>query len=364
MNDTATPPPPASTRRYHPLREMVLSRVREFIREPEAVFWVYGFPMLMTLALGIAFKEKPIEEFHVVVQNENGSLAASVAETLRQPRPQMVFTVEILPADVCRQKLRSNETNLIVIPTTEPHRYLYIYHEVEAKSILAQRAVDDRLQEKAGRKNPYVPKTEVFNETGGRYIDWLIPGLLGMGLMGGGLWGVGFVTVDMRIRHLLKRFLATPMKKSDFLLAIMTSRFIFMVPEMVILLVFSYLIFNVRIYGNFFSLLILIILGAFTFSGLGLLIACRAKTIETVSGLMNLVMLPMWVLSGIFFSAKRFPEFMQPFIQALPLTQLNNALRAVMNDGKPLWEQWPALLALSVWAVVSFVLALKWFRWQ
>lgn len=356
MNDTAP------TRRYRPLREMVLSRIREFIREPEAVFWVYGFPMLMTLALGIAFKEKPVEEFVVDVLDTPG--AVQVAETLRKNQGYR-FTVDIVPEHRGKERLRSNETDLLVIPTPgSAARYTYLYHEVQAKSILAQRAVEEQLQGLAGRKNLYTPTLEVFQEKGGRYIDWLIPGLLGMGLMGGGLWGVGFVTVDMRIRNLLKRFLATPMRKSDFLLAIMTSRFIFMVPEMVIQLVFSYLIFDVRIYGDIFSLLVLIILGAFTFSGLGLLIACRAKTIETVSGLMNLVMLPMWVLSGIFFSAKRFPEFLQPFIQSLPLTQLNNALRAVINDGKPLWEQWPSLLALSLWGGISFVLALKWFRWQ
>jgi ABC-2 type transport system permease protein len=363
MNDTAKTLPVTKPRRYRPLWEMVLCRLREFIREPEAIFWVYGFPMLMTLALGIAFKEKPVEEFHIDVQSGRG--AEEVAAALATESPEGKFLVKVLPEKECRQRLRSNESDLIVMPTPdESGKYLYIYHDVQAKSILAQRAVDNRLQEKAGRQNLYAPKTEVFNDTGGRYIDWLIPGLLGMGLMGGGLWGVGFVTVDMRIRNLLKRFLATPMKKSDFLLAIMTSRFIFMVPEMVLQLAFAWLIFDVRIHGDLFSLLFVILLGAFTFSGLGLLIACRAKTIETVSGLMNLVMLPMWVLSGIFFSAKRFPEFMQPFIQALPLTQLNNVLRAVMNDGQSLMTQWLPILVLAAWGVVSFVLALKWFRWQ
>jgi ABC-2 type transport system permease protein len=361
MNDLAKAAPETPPRRYHPLRELILCRLREFIREPEAIFWVYGFPMLMTLALGVAFKEKPVEQFHVDVLE--GPQAAAVADALRKQDTR--FVVEIHPEAVCRKRLRDNKTDLIVLPTpTESSKYHYIYHDVRAESMLAQRAVDEQLQEKEGRTNKYVPETEVFKEPGGRYIDWLIPGLLGMGLMGGGLWGVGFVTVDMRIRNLLKRFLATPMKKSDFLLAIMTSRFIFMIPEMIILLTFAYLIFDVRVYGDWLSLLLLIVLGAFTFSGLGLLIACRAKTIETVSGLMNVVMLPMWILSGIFFNAERFPKIMQPLIQALPLTQLNNALRGVMNDGQTLYEQWPAVVALAAWGLISFVLALKWFRWQ
>ncbi|HEX3724592.1 MAG TPA: ABC transporter permease, partial [Pirellulales bacterium] len=202
-----------------------------------------------------------------------------------------------------------------------------------------------------------------FNEPGGRYIDFLVPGLLGMSLMGGGLWGVGFVTVDMRIRKLLKRFLATPMRKSDFLAGIMISRLLFMVPEVLVLLVFARLAFGVVIYGSLAAVLILILLGAATFAGLGLLVASRAKTLEAVSGLMNLAMLPMWLLSGIFFSSTRFPEFVQPIIKALPLTALINALRAVMQEGASLSSQLPEIGWLVGWAVVTFALALRWFRW-
>jgi ABC-type multidrug transport system permease subunit len=182
--------------------------------------------------------------------------------------------------------------------------------------------------------------------------------------MGGGLWGVGFVIVDMRIRKLLKRFLATPMKKTDFLLAIMCSRLLFLIPEVLVLLVFSRVAFDVRIYGNPFTLMLLIAVGAATFAGIGLLVASRAKTIEAVSGLMNLVMLPMWVLSGIFFSSDRFPDTVQPFVKILPLTILNDALRAVMLDGLPLHTQWVPLAGLSAWGLISYALALRWFRWN
>ena len=182
--------------------------------------------------------------------------------------------------------------------------------------------------------------------------------------MGGGLWGVGFVIVDMRIRKVLKRFLATPMRKSDFLLGILLSRLLFMVPEIFVLLLFAWLAFGVVIQGSLLVLVILILLGALTFAGIGLLVASRAKTLEAVSGLMNLVMLPMWVLSGIFFSSERFPEAMQPFIQALPLTPLNDALRAVILEGASLPQLWPQTAILGSWAVGSFVLALRWFRWN
>jgi len=175
---------------------------------------------------------------------------------------------------------------------------------------------------------------------------------------------VGFVTVDMRIRKLLKRYVATPMKKRDFLAAMMISRLVFMVPEVLLLLAFSYFVFGVPIVGSVWSLVVLILVGAFAFAGLGLLVASRATTTETVSGLMNLVMLPMWVTSGIFFSSERFPDFMQPFIRALPLTALIDALRAVMLEGASLASQWSELLILALWGIVSFAVALRIFRWN
>ncbi len=185
-----------------------------------------------------------------------------------------------------------------------------------------------------------------------------------MNLMGGGLWGVGFVIVDMRIRKLLKRFLATPMRKAHFLAAIMLSRLCFMWPEIILLLGFTYLVFNVVIQGSILAVVGLVFLGAFTFAGIGLLVASRAKTVEAVSGLMNLVMLPMWVLSGIFFSSDRFPAATQPVIKVLPLTLLIDALRAVMLEGLPLYTQLYQVGLLAVWGVLTFALALRWFRWQ
>src|SRR5262249_34802330 len=161
----------------------------------------------------------------------------------------------------------------------------------------ARTAVDDALQRAAGRADPRPIQESTVREPGGRYIDFLVPGLLGMGIMGGGLWGVGFVTVDMRLRKVLKRFLATPMSKRDFLTAIILSRMVFLIPEVIVLLAFSYVVFGVRNFGTWPELLGLILLGSLSFSGIGLLVASRAKTIEAVSGLMNLVMLPMWIFS-------------------------------------------------------------------
>ena len=116
--------------------------------------------------------------------------------------------------------------------------------------------------------------------------------------------------------------------------------------------------------GSWASLGALTLLGALSFGGLGLLVGARPVTIQGVSGLMNFVTLPMYMFSGVFFSTARFPDFLQPFIKALPLTALNDALRAVINDGAPLASQWPEMIVLVLWGVISFILALKFFRWQ
>jgi ABC-type multidrug transport system permease subunit len=127
---------------------------------------------------------------------------------------------------------------------------------------------------------------------------------------------------------------------------------------------FAWLAFGFTVRGSWLSLTLVIILGGFTFSGIGMLVAARPTTIEGVSGLMNFIMLPMWLLSGTFFSSERFPQVLQPFIQILPLTALNNVLRALMNEGTSLWSNWVPIAILIFWFLASFVVALKIFKWQ
>jgi ABC-2 type transport system permease protein len=181
--------------------------------------------------------------------------------------------------------------------------------------------------------------------------------------MNSGMWGIGFALVDMRQRKLLKRFVGTPMRRGDFLLAMMSSRLVLMVIEVGLLLVFGVFFFHIRVLGSVFSIALLGALGALTFGGVGLLTASRAQKIESVSGLINLVMMPMWIFSGVFFSYERFPAVIHPLIKALPLTALNDALRACILEGTPLLYQWARLLVLALWGGISFVLAMKWFRW-
>jgi ABC-type multidrug transport system permease subunit len=346
--------------RYWPLAQLVTARLREFIREPEAIFWVYGFPILMVVALGIAFRNKPVDRLGVDIADGPGAGALSEALATNER-----FSLQTHDLETCRLRLRTGRTELVVAAETGSQpSYRLLYVPSRSESRLARDEVDDALQRRAGRKDVAKIQSAEQDEPGGRYIDFLVPGLLGMSLMGGGLWGVGFVTVDMRIRKLLKRFLATPMKKSHFLAALLLSRSIFMIPEVLVILVFAWLAFGVVISGSLAVVILLILLGAFTFAGIGLLVASRARTLEAVSGLMNLVMLPMWVLSGIFFSSERFPDVFQPFIKALPLTPLIDALRAVMLEGDTLVSQLPRIGILALWGAGTFVLALRWFRWR
>jgi ABC-type multidrug transport system permease subunit len=346
--------------RHWPLAQLILARVREFYREPEAIFWVYGFPILMVVALGLAFRNQPVEQISVDVERVEGA-GEQTSSTLSSDSR---FKVALVDQPEWPRRLRTGRTDVAVVPAVSGKvKYQFWYDPTRAESLLARNTVNDALQRAAGRKDPAQIEDRHLTEPGGRYVDFLIPGLLGMSLMGGGLWGVGFVTVDMRIRKLLKRFLATPMKKRDFLAGIMVSRLIFLVPEVVVLLVFARVAFGVVIQGSILAMVLLILLGAVTFAGIGLLVASRAKTIEAVSGLMNLVMLPMWVLSGIFFSSERFPEALQPLIKLLPLTPLIDALRAVSLEGATLTEQFARIGILIAWGLSSFLIALRWFRW-
>ena len=338
---------------------LILTRLREFYRQPEAVFWVYFFPVLMVLALGIAFRNKPIEKLTVDVQE--GSHAAKLVAALEVDKR---IKTSILSIDECQNRLRTGKSDLYVTVDDNGQGVQYSFDPTRPGSIVAKETVDDLIQVDAGRTDPVSIENREVNEPGGRYIDFLVPGLIGMGLMGGGLWGVGFAIVDMRIRKLLKRFLATPMKKTHFLIGIMVSRLVFMVPEMILLVAFAHYAFGVVIYGNAMVIIFLILLGAIEFSGIGLLVASRAKTLESVSGLMNLTMLPMWTLCGIFFSYERFPAAVQPIIKWLPLTPLIDALRSVMLEGTSLLALWPEIGIMTIWSVVSFTLALWWFRWH
>jgi ABC-2 type transport system permease protein len=344
--------------RWYPLSQMVLSRVREFYREPEAIFWVYGFPVLLAIVLGLAFSGGAPEPPTVDVQQVAD---ANAVDAVVQALHKAGHKVEVFPPAQCEARLRTGRSALTVVPSQGG--LTYIYDPNRSDSVLARQWVDAVLVRAAAPQNIPPPIDAPETKPGNRYIDFLLPGLIGMNLLGGGLFGVGFIIVEMRVRKLFKRLLATPMRRTDFLLSLLIARLLFLIPEMTMLFVLGYC-WGVPICGNPLALVVIILVGVATFDAFGLLVACRTEKMETVSGLVNLVMLPMYLLSGTFFSSKRFPEAAQPFIQALPLTQVNDALREVMLEGASLVEVAWRLGILLLWTVACTALALKWFRWR
>ena len=340
----------------HPLIELTLARFREFLREPEAVFWVFMFPVIMTCALGIAFRSRGEEPVIAGVVDQAGADAL-----VRALEGAGGFSVRRIPADEVDRAVRDGRAPVVVVPGNPP---TYRFDQARAESQVARLAVDRALQRAAGRADAFTPVEQPVQSVGSRYVDWLVPGLLGMNIMSTGLWGVGFSIVQARMKKLLKRLVATPMSKAHYLMAHVFSRLLFLALEVVVIIGFAWLFFDVEVHGALGSLAALSLLGALSFGGLGLLLASRARTIEAVSGLMNLVMLPMWVLSGVFFASTNFPDAMQPFIKLLPLTALNDALRAIVNEGQSITAVASETAILAGWGLISFILSLRLFRWQ
>jgi len=358
--------------RWSGFTHILVARMKELKREPEVIFWVVLFPVLLALGLGIAFRNKPVDTTTIAIVEGGG--AQELLGMIQQSPRHLMIHAQVLSRDAALTGLRLGKFDLVAVPNLWgclEQRYdssrgvcvEYRYDPARPESVLSHAEVDDVLQEAAGRKSPLTTSVVASSEPGSRYIDFLIPGLIGMNLMNSGMWGVGYALVEMRQRKLLKRFVATPMRRSDFLLALMTSRLVLMFLEVGLLLIFGVAFFHMRVLGSVATILLLGAIGSIAFGGLGLVTASRAQKIESVSGLMNAVMMPMWIFSGVFFSYERFPTVIQPFIKILPLTALNDALRASILEGATLASQSGRLLVLLLWGGVSFALALRWFRW-
>jgi ABC-type multidrug transport system permease subunit len=336
------------------LVQLTLVRFREFWREPEAIFWVFVFPILLAAGLGIAFRNHPAEPIRIV------TISPELAQSLRNEKQ---LRVKLLPKMAAERELREGKAALLAAPGPDGG-VVYFYDDNNPDGHLARLLTDTAIQRAAGRVDPVPARDQLMRESGARYIDFLIPGLLGMNLMGSAIWGLGYAIVDARRKKLMKRLIATPMPRHYYLLSFLLSRLLLLVVEVGALLGFAVLLFEVPVRGSLLELGILCVLGSLCFCAIGLLIACRAQTMEAASGLMNVVMMPMWIVSGVFFSARRFPDTLQPAIQALPLTAIIDALRAHMLEGVGFTQLAPQIGVLSFWLVVCFALALKLFRWR
>jgi ABC-2 type transport system permease protein len=338
----------------HPLVQLTLVRFLEFIREPEALFWVFVFPILLAAGLGIAFRNRPPDVLTIA------AVTPELAQSLQQEK---LLAVEQLDLQSAKEALRTGKVALLVAPGQNgavEFRYDDTNPEGRAARLLADRAV----QKAAGRVDPVATNDQLVRETGSRYIDFLIPGLLGMNLMGSAIWSMGFAIVDARRKKLLKRLVASPMPRPYYLLSFLLSRILLLIVEVGVLVGFGAVLFHVPVRGSLLDLAIVCLLSSLSFSALGLLLASRARTIEAASGLMNLVMMPMWIASGVFFSSQKFPDAMQPVIKALPLTAVIDSLRANMLQGSNLAQIAPQVGIIMFWLVICFALALRLFRWR
>jgi ABC-2 type transport system permease protein len=338
----------------HPLWQLTLVRFREFLREPEALFWVFGFPLLLAAGLGLAFRNTPAETVTI------GVVGADSAAFANAP----AFEVDSFDAvEPGLRSLREGKIALLVERAADGS-VVYHYDDTNPEGRDARMRADAVVQQDAGRTDPVAVREEMMREPGSRYIDFLVPGLLGMNLMGGSIWSMGFAIVDSRRRKLMKRLVATPMPRSYFLLSFLISRLALIVVEVGAFLGFAVLAFGVPIRGSLALIAGICVLATLAFGAIGLLISSRVRTIEAASGLMNLTMLPMWILSGVFFSSQRFPESVQPIISALPLTAVNDALRATMLQGATFVDVAPQAGVLAAWLLVCFAAAMKLFRWR
>jgi len=357
----------SSQRPPHPLLEITRARLLEFLRQPEALFWVFAFPVIMAVVLGLAFRSKPPEELPVAVLGEGPAVDRLVSVLDASP----VLTAKQVAPEAAARALRTAKVDLVVEPqpsgTAQPSALppvVFRFDPQREEARTARLAAMDAIERAAGRRDPLPIAQEEVREQGQRYVDFLIPGLIGLNLMSSALWGFSFALVQMRTGKLLRRFAATPMRRSHFLVGLMLSRLIFLALQVAFLLLFGWVAFGVEVHGSLLAIAVIGTIGTFAFTGISLLAASRAKTLEGVSGITNLIMIPMWLLSGTFFSYERFPAMLQPVIRYLPLTAFNDALRLVINDGSSLASTWPQLLTLALWALFPFAVALKLFRWQ
>ena len=346
-----------SSPKRSPLVALTKTRLLEFVRQPEALFWVFCFPIIMSVVLGYAFRDRPPDPTPVGVVRGPGSPALTAALTKPGTLKPIVFVTSVEGGEA----LRLGKIALLVEETPE---LVYRFDPTRPDSRIARLEVDDAIERSRGRSDVAKASEALVREKGSRYIDFLLPGLLGLNLMSTSLWGIGFSIVDARIKKTLKLMIATPMRRSEYLLSHLLSRFFFLVLETGVILAFGVVAFSVPVRGSFALIALIVSLGGASFAGLGLACAARTQTLEGANGLMNLVAIPMWLVSGTFFSAERFPDALKPVIRALPLTALNDALRGVMLEGRGLPAIDTQLATLAVWGVVCFAVALRIFRWQ
>jgi len=336
------------------LFQLTAVRFRLFLREPEAIFWTFIFPIILAVGLGLAFRNRPADVLQV---------AATTPQLTQKLASDNGLTASTMNEADAQHALATGSILLFAIDK-QNGTVTYKYDDTNPDARTARLIADRAIQTSSGQQDKVHTESQLTHEKGARYIDFVVPGLLGMNLMGPAIWGLGFAIVEARQKKLLKRLVASPMPKWQYLASFLLSRIVMLAIEVIVFLGFAAVAFGVPFRGSLWQLGLLCILISLSFSALGLLTASRAKTMEAASGLMNLVMLPMWILSGVFFSASRFPAVIQPFVRALPLTAAIDTLRGNMLQGQGMSQMIAPIAILLAWLVVPFAVSLKIFRWR
>ena len=340
------------------VKAVTRSAFLEFWRSPAAVFWTYGFPLMMAVVLGFSFRPSAPPPVPIAVVGPAAAAARQRAILAAAER----LDVRVLDAAEADRALARGRVALLVrldagapVLRSDPTR-----PEAELARLLVERALRDH-----DAPDAFVsPAHEVEDRPGSRYIDFLIPGLIGLNLLGAGMWGVGFNLVQMRAQNLLRRIFVTPMKHSEFLAGYLLGRSLLVLPEALAILTFGVLLWDVPFRGSWLAALAIIVVGAWMFTGIGMLCASRVRSIEAISGLMNAVQLPMWVLGGTFFANESLTGPMRWVAEALPLTHVNRALRDLMLEPGTFADVALPLVGMLAFGGGCFALALRWFRWQ
>ncbi len=356
------------------LYQLFLTQFLQTIREPEVLFWGMIFPVLISIGLGLAFTQNTESKFHVILVDKNPTELDSLLTIYAQPgqdswkwkiadetlgKTEFKFSRSDWKSAIV--SLKRGEADVIVSDSLG--KMIYHFDPLNSQAQLAYMKLSSLMKSPVSVVSTKETQIQPLTLTGVRYIDFLIPGLITFGMMGSIMWGVSYTIIERRSQKLLRRMVATPMKKENFLISLMFVRILMNIVEALILLFFAWLIFGVRIQGNIGALVTLFLAGNVAFTGIAVLVASRTTKTEVGTGWINAVQMPMMILSGIFFSYHNFPEWSIGFIKLLPLTALTDGIRSIFNEGAGWLDIILPSAGLSLLGLICLVIGLKWFKW-
>lgn len=371
--------------RFNQLYHLTLALFKEIIREPGVLFWGIIFPILMTLGLGLAFTQKGDITRKVALITDSGIYENSTISSFLEEKCEKntedeswkykfviedeklgnsVFQFYEMNWEEAMKLLKRGTMNVLITATADSIGYHFDPLNSDAEltwlkisNTLGNSPIPEAEQGAASEIKP-------LTVTGTRYIDFLVPGLVTMGIMMSCMWGISYGIIEKRSKKLLRRLVATPMKKSHFLIALITVRVILNIIESLTLLIFALVVFKMHIQGDITALILVYLAGNIAFAGIAVFASSHTSNTEVGNGIINFVVMPMMVLSGIFFSYQNFPEWSHGFIRSLPLTTMTDSIRSIINEGSGLFDVMLPTVILTATGIIFFAAGLKIFKWH